>query len=134
MHPEPWQKHDLANMLRDNIQDFLVASDMCVVPSVREPLGLVAVEAMAAGTPVVASRVGGLPEIVVDEQNGLLVPPRDPKSLAAAVIRMARDRSLRERLSEQGKQFVYSRFDPDVLTTDIESAYHSLVNWRRRAA
>jgi len=83
------------------VANWLRAADVVVVPSRREPLGLAAVEALACGTPVIASNVGGLREVVRDGENGLLVPPDDPGALAAALVRML-DSELRARLGSAG--------------------------------
>jgi glycosyltransferase involved in cell wall biosynthesis len=83
------------------VVEWLTAADVVVVPSRGEGLGLAAVEALACGRPVVASAVGGLPELVRDGENGLLVAPGDPAALAAAVDRLADDR-LRARLGSAG--------------------------------
>src|SRR5439155_1167017 len=77
---------------------------------VRAELGVAALEAMAAGRPVVASRVGGLAEAVVHEETGLLVPPGDPTALAAALARLARDPDLRARLGAAGHARVLARY------------------------
>ena len=120
--------------LRDNIQDFMAAFDLCVVPSVEEPLGLVALEAMAAGTPVVASRTGGLTEIVDHRINGLLVEKGDPKALAQAIIDLARQPRLRVELGANGREMVMSDFNPDDLVTQVESVYQSLLSRRSTRA
>ena len=120
--------------LRDNVQDFMGAFDVCAVPSVSEPLGLVALEALATGTPVVASRTGGLPEIVKHNKSGLLVPPKRPHELANAIIKLANDASLRQTMGENGRAFVRQKFQPDVLTQQVESVYHELVIRKQRAA
>ncbi len=73
------------------------ALDLAVLPSLREAQGVALLEAMAARVPVVASRVGGIPETIRDGNDGLLVPPADPEALAAAIVRIARDGDLRER-------------------------------------
>lgn len=83
------------------VPDWLRTADVVVVPSRREPLGLAAVEALACGTPVIASNVGGLREVVRDAENGLLIPSDDPVALAAALVRLL-DPSLRERLGAAG--------------------------------
>lgn len=75
-----------------------------VLPSRYEPFGIVNLEAMAAGRAVIATRVGGVPEIVVPEQTGLLVPPDDPPAMAAAIQRLAVDLELRVRLGQAGQQ------------------------------
>jgi glycosyltransferase involved in cell wall biosynthesis len=110
------------------------AFDVCAVPSVSEPLGLVALEALATGTPVVASRTGGLPEIVKHNKSGLLVPPKRPRELANAIIKLANDASLRQTMGENGRAFVRQKFQPDVLTQQVESVYHELVIRKQRAA
>ena len=119
--------------LRFNIEDFMSAFDVCAVPSLEEPLGLVAIESMAVGTPVVATNVGGLPEIIRHEENGLLVQPRDPSALAAAIIRLAKDTDLRNRLGENGKHTTHAQFDPATLTEQVVSVYRRVIS-RRRAA
>ncbi|MFC7527332.1 glycosyltransferase [Actinoplanes sp. GCM10030250] len=85
------------------VERELAAADVVIVPSrCPEAFGLVCLEAFAAGTPVIASAVGGLPEIVRHEETGLLVPPGDVAGLAAAVDRMLSDHGLRHRLAEAG--------------------------------
>ncbi|MEK7546072.1 MAG: glycosyltransferase family 4 protein [Patescibacteria group bacterium] len=73
------------------------------VPSSRESFGLSALEAMACGTPVVAARVGGLPELIIDGETGMLVPPEDERAMADALIKILRDRELAARLGEAGR-------------------------------
>lgn len=105
---------------RDNVPDYLAALDMCLVPSLEEPQGLVALEAMAVGTPVVVSRTGGLAESVIDGETGLCVPPRDPVALAEAVVRLKRDEALGRRIVANARDWVYARYDPERLTSCIE--------------
>jgi len=75
-----------------------------VLPSRMEPLGIVNLEAMAAGKPVIASRVGGVPEIVIEGETGLLFPAENDRALAAALARLASDTALRERLGAAGRR------------------------------
>lgn len=119
--------------LRTNVQDFMAAFDVLVVPSIEEPLGLVALESLAAGTPVIASQIGGLPEIVRPGENGMLVPPKDPSRLARAIIDMAQSRTKRERLGENGRLMVQREFDPVQLTRDVEQVFQNVVSTRRAA-
>ena len=88
----------LAPVSQAEVADWMRAADVVVVPSRREPLGLAAVEALACGTPVVASAVGGLKEVVRDGETGLLVAPADPEALANALVRL-KDDALRARLA-----------------------------------
>jgi glycosyltransferase involved in cell wall biosynthesis len=81
----------------------------------RDGIPNVMVEAMAAGLPVVSTAVSGIPELVRDGENGLLVPPEDPGALASALLRLATDGSLRDRLAAAGRETVAARFDGDVL-------------------
>ncbi len=82
---------------------LLQAVDVVVVPSLSEALGIVALEAMAAGKPVVASAVGGLAEVIQDGHTGLLVPPGQPAALAEAIDRLLRDAGLRARLGQAAR-------------------------------
>jgi glycosyltransferase involved in cell wall biosynthesis len=88
----------------------LAAADIAVLPSLNEGLGVAALEAMAVGRPVVASRVGGLAEAVVHGETGLLVPPADPPALATAIARLAGDSGLRARLGAAGRARVLARY------------------------
>ncbi|MCK5843501.1 MAG: glycosyltransferase family 4 protein [Victivallales bacterium] len=86
-----------------DIRGFLAASDVFVLPSLYEGFGIVLLEAMAAGVPIIASRTGGVPEIVADGEGGLLVDPGDCDALAAAMLRLDSDRKLSASMSEAGK-------------------------------
>ena len=95
---------------RPDVAACLAAADVVALPSRQEGLGVAALEAMAAGRPVVASRVGGLAEAIVPEETGLLVPPGDPTALATALARLARDPGLRARLGAAGRARVRARY------------------------
>jgi len=95
---------------RDDVWELLHLCDVVVMPSHVEPFGLVALEAAAAGCPVVASDVGGLREIICDEETGLLVPARDSKALAAAVAALLADSARRTRLGAAARARVAARF------------------------
>lgn len=86
----------------EEIPLWFQAADLALMPSLRESFGVAALEALACGTPVVASATGGLPEFMADGVCGLLVPPGDPEAFARAVFRLAIDRDLRERLGAAG--------------------------------
>jgi glycosyltransferase involved in cell wall biosynthesis len=87
-----------------NVGEWLLASDVAVVPSHVEPLGNATLEAMSYALPVLGSGVDGIPEMVIHEETGLIVPPRSPKNLAAALARLIADTGLRQRLGVQGRR------------------------------
>lgn len=98
-----------------------------VLPSVwNEPFGMPAAEAQASGRPVVASDVGGLPEVVVDGQTGLLVPPEDPVALASAIGRVLDDAELSRRLGQAGRRRARERFSWDAVARRVEALYGEL--------
>lgn len=108
---------------REDPGDLLAGADVFVLPARAEGLGVAALEAMAARRPVVASRVGGLAEAVVDERTGLLVPADDPAALALALERVIRDPSLRARLGDAGPARVAEGFLPDQMVASYERLY-----------
>ena len=88
--------------MRDDVPDLLPGFDTFVLSSLHEGLSIALVEALAAGVPIVATRVGGIPELVTHGEYGLLVPPADPAALASAMVWLARDPAVRGRLSTAG--------------------------------
>ena len=109
----------LGALRRDQVLELFAAADAVLLSSVWENFPHALVEALAVGTPVIATRVGGVPEIVEDGINGLLVPPSDPEALAAAVRRFFADDELRTRLAAAAEGSV-ARFAPDVVVDRIE--------------
>ena len=98
---------------RNDVPAVMKDLSVLAVPSRHEGLGIVALEAMALGVPVVASNVGGLPEIIQDGTNGLLVPPDDADALGLAIVRLLADRDLARRLSDAARRTVRERFSAD---------------------
>jgi glycosyltransferase involved in cell wall biosynthesis len=102
-------------------------STVAVVPSILpEAFGLAALEASAVGTPVVASDTGGLPDIIVSGENGLLVPPGDAGALLEALERLLEDASLRERMGQAGQRRA-RMFAADSVVPRFEDAYKTLL-------
>jgi len=102
---------------RADTQKLLAATDIVVLPSRIEGLPLFAVEALASGRPVVATAVGGTPEVVIDHETGLLVPPEDSSWFAEAGDYLLGYRELRKRMGMRGRELVEERFD---VRTQIE--------------
>ncbi len=119
---------------RANIEEYLTAFDLTVVPSLDEPLGLVAIESQAAGIPVVASDIGGLPEIVEHGRTGWLVPAKDSRALASTIIHAAKNPELRADLALAARANVIHAFSPDRLTSEVELAYARVLNRYARKA
>lgn len=101
---------------------------LTVLPSEYEAFGLVLLESLAAGTPVVASRVGGIPEFIEDGKAGLLVPPRSPTALAEAIGRVWTDRDLARRLGEYGRDHVVPRYTWDALVDRLDALYREVTH------
>src|SRR5262249_24092548 len=95
---------------RRDVAACLAAADLVAVPSLHEGLGVAALEAVAAGRPVVASRVGGLAEVVVEGERRLLTAAGEPQPLAAALAALADDPGLRARLGQGGRARVLARY------------------------
>ena len=102
---------------------YLAAFDVVVAPSENEAFSLAVVEAMVARSAVIASRVGGMAEIVDDDVTGLLVPPKDVDALAGAMRRLLESESLRERLGQAGAADARGRFDRSRVIDRIEALY-----------
>lgn len=110
-----------------DIRPYLQAFDLLVLPSRREGLGLVLMEAMAAGIPVVAARVGGIPELVGHGQQGWLVPPEDPVALSEAIAHLLADPQLRGALAQGGRERASREFGLGTMVDQVEGLYHRLL-------
>jgi glycosyltransferase involved in cell wall biosynthesis len=108
---------------------YYAAASVVAVPSVnnRACLGLAIEEALSSGKPVVVSNIGGGPEIVTDQNAGVLVPPADPAALAAGVSRFLGDGPQRERVAASGRALVLERFDKDATNRAIEACFRDLL-------
>lgn len=102
-------------------------SSVCVLPSIWENFPYVLLEAMSCGAPVVATRVGGIPEIVADGDSGVLVPPDDPAAFAGAVVSLLRDGAAREKMGHNARHRVQTAFDTNVVVPRMVDVYRSLL-------
>jgi len=107
----------------NELQRLYARAAVVACPSRREGFGVACLEAMAYGRPVVATSVGGLRDLVVDGATGLVVPPRDPAALRAALEQLLADAELRRRLGAAGRERAGERFSWDVTTAALMSAY-----------
>lgn len=111
----------------DDMSTLMSRWDVYVQPSIAEGFGVAALEAMSYGIPVVATQVGGLPEIVVDSATGFLVPPKSAGRLADRIRDLQQDESLRTRLGEEGRKRALSMFSRERECAAIQSAYEKLI-------
>ncbi len=119
---------------RDDVPAVTAALDVSVLPSYREAQGLSVLEAMALSRPVVASNVGGIPEMIEDGVSGLLVPPSDPVALANAIARLLLDHPFADMLARRGHDQVHDRFCVELMVRAIEQLYdEAALKVRRRA-
>ncbi len=132
---EDIRRHDLQGRARwvGFVPDESLLSSACaeatalVLPSEYEAFGLVLLEALAQGTPVVASRVGGIPEIVQDGRNGRLVPPSDVSALAAALRELLSDPRRARAMGEWGRTHTVPRFTWDRVADELAEVYRQVL-------
>src|SRR2546427_146579 len=115
---------------REDVPECLAALDLFALPSLNEGMGRGLLEAMAVGCPVVATRVGGIPDSVEDGTTGLLVPPRDERALAEAILTLLRDWSRRAAYGEAARRHVDGRFDVETMVRSVERLYDEV--WREK--
>lgn len=114
--------------IRRDVPALLGASDVFAMCSLWEGLGLVFLESMATGIPILATRVSAVPEVVVDGETGLLVPPADAAALAAAMVRLAADPALRARLATAGRVRVEKIFGLDRMIDETLAVYREVLS------
>lgn len=115
-----WVEHDA-------LPEFLQGLDIFALPSTYEGFGVAAVEASAMALPVVATNVHGIPDVVMDGQTGLLVPPKDPEAMAAALGKLVEDVDMRHTLGEAGREFVASQYDWQQNTAQMDTIYENVL-------
>ncbi|MBN2491041.1 MAG: glycosyltransferase [Planctomycetes bacterium] len=112
---------------RADVLALVRALDVLAMPSVMEGLNTTLLDAQALGIPVVATRVGGIPEAVADGEGGVLVPPRDPAALAEALADLCADPARRAALGQRGRAWVRERFSVDRMVEGVLAVYRELV-------
>lgn len=111
---------------REDVPQILSSLDVFVLSSYLEGLGSSIMDAMACRLPVVATRTGGIPEVVIHRKTGLLVPPRNPSALAKAILMLYNDRELASRLKEEGYRVVHQRFSSEAMADRMVALYERL--------
>jgi glycosyltransferase involved in cell wall biosynthesis len=122
-HERGIERHVIFTGRREDIPAVTAALDVAVLPSYREAQGITILEAMAMSRPVVASNVGGIPEMVEDGVTGLLVPPHDPPALAGAISRLLLDHPLADTLARAGHDLVHDRFCVQRMVNAVQEIY-----------
>jgi glycosyltransferase involved in cell wall biosynthesis len=113
---------------RKDIPELLSAADIYVHTSVVEGFGIAIIEAMAIGLPVVATNVGGIPEIITNGENGILVPPENPQALAKAIVDLIEHPEKRKILVEKGKQHVKANFTYQIMVKEYMQVYNNAIS------
>ena len=111
---------------REDIQEILPILDIFVLPSLNEGMGRVLVEAMASGRPIIASRAGGITDLIMHEQNGLLFPPGDSKALADAILSMLKNPDRAKEMGIKGKTLC-QQFSIEKMIEKIDTLYSNLI-------
>ena len=122
------EEHGLSDRLhllgfRTDVPDLLAAADIFAMPSLSEGLPMALLEAMFAGKAIVASAVGGIPEVIRNEREGLLVSPGDPEGLAAALSRLLRDEPLRHAIGNEARKRAEEGFSIEAMANEYERVY-----------
>jgi glycosyltransferase involved in cell wall biosynthesis len=117
------EKHVLLAGFRPDVLSLHKAFDIFVMSSVTEGLGTSLLDAMLCSKPVVATAVGGIPEVVVDGETGFLVPPRDHEAMARAIVRLLEDEGLRKKMGDAGRARACERFSAERMVRDTLRVY-----------
>ncbi|MBI2472792.1 MAG: glycosyltransferase family 4 protein [Planctomycetes bacterium] len=113
--------------MRNDVPEIISCSDLFVLPSINEGFGVVLLEAMAMKCPIVATNVGGVPEVVLDGETGILVPSKDTRQLVSAIVKLLKDHSFASRMAENGYQRLRTYFDIKDTVSKTERMYKELL-------
>jgi glycosyltransferase involved in cell wall biosynthesis len=111
---------------RTDIPELTSIFDIAILASFFEGLGRVLLEAMVLGKPVIATKVGGIVDVVDDGKTGILVPPNDSNALAGAIVRLLSDDDLRKKMGKAGKEKIDAKFSAQTMVSQIERVYEEL--------
>lgn len=121
--------HFVGEISYSQVPEYLGRMHIFVVPSIdeSESFGVAAVEASACELPVIASNIGGLPEVIIDKKTGLLVNPKDPSAIAEAIIRLIENPGLRREYGRRGREFVMKHYDWQENAKRMENLYEEIL-------
>jgi glycosyltransferase involved in cell wall biosynthesis len=111
---------------REDVPQILSSLDLFVLSSYLEGMGSSLLDAMACSLPIVATQVGGIPEVVINDETGILVPPRNPSSLAKAILKLYHDKDLATRLGQRGNEVVRQKFSAEAMADKIIDVYERI--------
>ncbi|MEK7121305.1 MAG: glycosyltransferase family 4 protein [Patescibacteria group bacterium] len=114
----------LGEISNDSIPEYLAKADIFVRPSLSEGLGSAFLEAMAAGLPIIGTRVGGIPDFLKDGETGLFCKVADPKDLTEKIVRILKDEQLREKIINNGKALVVQKYDWNIIAIEFREIYN----------
>ncbi len=126
---------DFTGFIPNNeIYSFIMKHDIMVMPSVMdsESFGVAVIEASACGRPVIASKVGGVHEVLIDDKTGILVPPNDVEKLAEAIIKLAQNADMRNKMGKQGYDFVKKNYSWDCSLDQMVNLYERLIDGSKK--
>jgi len=112
---------------RKNVFSLLLQSSIFVLSSIREGLGIAAIEAMATGLPLVVTNIGGLPEVVINEETGFTVPPKDSEALAETISTLLKNPELRRRMGNKGRKVFEEKFTQGKMINKLDAIYQELL-------
>lgn len=113
---------------RHELKHYYSAADIFITTPWYEPFGITPLESMACGTPVIGSEVGGIKYSVADERTGLLVPPKDPAALAAAIFKLLQDEALRQELGSNALKRIHALFTWECIAQKLKHLYQLIIN------
>jgi len=116
---------------REDMYEILSMLDILVLPSLNEAVGMILIEAQALGVPVIATNVGGIPEVIRDNQTGILVPSGDIHSLAQAIMHLLEDEQKRLAMAQAARNWIRDKFKAQDMVNEISDLYQELISNRK---
>jgi glycosyltransferase involved in cell wall biosynthesis len=112
---------------REDLHLILPCLDILIHPALMEGLGVALLQAAAAGVPIIGTRVGGIPEVVLDESSGILIPPEDSAAIARAALRLLTEPALARRMGSEGRRIARERFSIEAMVKGNLAVYREMM-------